>query len=77
MNFADVFLANEITADRLRDAERAATAAAVARSRQPGRRQPALRRVIARGFAAISRSSAAAVRRLDAPAADELVRRLA
>lgn len=77
MNFADVFLANEITADRLRDAERAATAAAVARSNQVGGRQPSLRRFVARGFAAISRSSAAAVRRLDAPVADELVRRLA
>jgi hypothetical protein len=77
MNFADVFLANEITARRLRDAERAAMAAAAARSNPVGSRQPSLRRVVARGFAAISRSSAAAVRRLDAPVADELVRRLA
>lgn len=76
MNLADYLLANDMAEERRRDAAQHALAKRLIASRADhGRRS--VRRLTAIGFAAVSRSSAAAVRRLDDCIADDLTARLA
>ena len=76
MNLADYLLANDMAEERRREAAQHALAKRLRASRgDHGRRT--IRRLAALGFAAISRSTAAAVRRLDGCIADDLTARLA
>ena len=68
-------LALDIAADRVRESREAHRAAEFSAGRSD--RPSVARRVLAQGFAAVSRSTAAAVRRLDDVAADDLGRALA
>ncbi len=77
MNFADIFLATDIANERRREAEQHGLAVRAAMSSRSGEGRSAVRRLAARGFAQISRSSALAVRRLDDCIADDLTARLA
>ena len=74
MTFADIFLATELIAERRREARGHAVAVRAAREAGTGSDSGGspLRRVAAIGLAAVSRASAAAVRRLDRCIADEL-----
>ena len=75
MNHTYTFLALDIAAERSHEAARHRRAAVLAAG-QPAR-PSLLRRGLARSLAAVSRGSAAVVRRLDACVADDLDRRLA
>lgn len=75
MNLADYLLANDMAEERRREAAQHALAKRLRASRNDHDRT-SFRRLTARGFAAISRSSAAAVRRLDGGIADDLTARL-
>jgi hypothetical protein len=77
MNFADIFLATDLANERRRQAQRHSLAVRVAIASRATDGGPSLRRLTARGLAQISRSSAAAVRRLDDRIADDLTTRLA
>jgi hypothetical protein len=68
-------LAADYARDRQRDADQRRLATLVAASRTP--RTSPIRRFVALGLVAVSRASAAAVRRLDACIADDLGRALA
>jgi hypothetical protein len=74
MHYVYTFLALELANDREREA-RDDRRAALAAAGQPERASIA-RRTLARGFAAVSRGSAAAVRQLDDVVADDLGRAL-
>ncbi len=75
MHYVYTFLALDMATDRAREA-RDAHRAALAAAGLPER--PSFpRRVLAQGLAAVSRGSAAAVRRLDDVVADDLGRALA
>ena len=76
MNFGDFFLATDIARELRRDAEHAALVRE-ARAMRGGAGHASIRRLTALAFAAVSRSSAAAVRRLDDCIADDLTARLA
>jgi hypothetical protein len=69
-------LALDIATDRVRESREAHRAAELSAGPSFGR-PSAARRVLAQGFAAISRGTAAAARRLDHVAADDLGRALA
>jgi hypothetical protein len=75
MHALSLFLAMDLDRERRAAAEHRSLERRVRASRVP--RRSAVRRHLAVALAAISRSSAAAVRRLDACLADELVGRLA
>jgi hypothetical protein len=75
MHYYYALLALELAEERSTEAERARLAAQVADG-QPGR-SSVVRRGLAHGLAAVSRASAAAVRRLDDCIADDLGRSLA
>ena len=77
MNFADIFLAADIANERHREAEQHSLAVRVAIASGTATGRPSVRRLAARGLAQVSRSSAAAVRRLDTCIADDLTARLA
>lgn len=68
-------IALDIATDRVRESREAHRAAELSAGRLE--RPSVARRALARGFAAMSRGTAAAVRRLDDGAADDLVRALA
>jgi hypothetical protein len=75
MHYYYALLALELARDRSAEAERARLVALVADS-QP-KRPSAVRRSLALGLAAVSRGTAAVVRRLDDCIADDLGRSLA
>ncbi|MDQ2941459.1 MAG: hypothetical protein M3R05_04630 [Chloroflexota bacterium] len=75
MNYYYALLALELAKERSADADRARMAALFANG-QP-KRPSVVRRGLAHGLAAVSRGSAAAVRRLDDCIADDLGRSLA
>lgn len=75
MNHLYTFVALDLARERARDAELAHRAAVAAAARPA--RPSAVRRGLANGFALVSRSSAAAVRRLDDCVADDLSQALA
>jgi hypothetical protein len=73
MQYLYSFLALDIVNERMWDAREARQAAELAAVRRPS----FPRRTLAQGLAAVSRGSAAAVRRLDDVVADDLGRALA
>jgi hypothetical protein len=76
MHALSFFLAMDLDRERRADADHRSLERRVRAGRRVARRS-AVRRQVALALAAVSRSSAAAVRRLDACLADELVGRLA
>lgn len=77
MWYGSIQMVEEMMRDRQHDAARQALIAELRRAHPSTSRGRALRHALALGFAAISRSSAALVRRLDRCLADDLGRRLA
>lgn len=77
MWYGSIEMVEEMVKERHRDAANAALVAEL-RAADPGASQRGLvRHAVALGFAAISRSSVAAVRRLDRCLADDLTRTMA